>query len=138
MNLSPDDLIGVWTLEATYLLDNEDNQTPALGDSPRGRIMYTADGYMVAMTGYGDRQLPATGASDADKAAAFDSYMTYSGRWTVSGNVVTHEIDHATDPNWVGSSRERTIDHQGDRMVFSGLSGDGVTRAIIIWRRAGN
>ncbi|NNE84124.1 MAG: hypothetical protein HKN28_09155 [Alphaproteobacteria bacterium] len=135
MNLSPDDLIGVWTLEATYLIDDEDNQTPALGDNPTGRILYTTDGYMVAMTGYGDRQLSAD-ASDADKAAAFDSFMTYSGRWSVSGNVVTHEIDHATDPNWVGSSRERTIDHQGDRMVFSGLSGDGVTRAIIIWRRA--
>ena len=138
MSLSPDDLIGVWTLEATYLIDGEDNQTPALGDNPKGRIMYTADGYMAAMTGFGDRQMPAEDARVADKAAAFDSFMTYSGRWTVSGNVVTHVIDHATDPNWVGSSRERTIDHQGDRMVFSGLSGDGVTQAIIIWQRAGN
>jgi hypothetical protein len=136
MSLSPDDLIGVWTLEATFAEDGDGNQTPALGDNPKGRIVYTADGYMVAMTGHGDRQLSATGASDADKAAAFDNYMTYSGRWTLSGNVVTHEIDHATNPNWVGSVRDRTIDHQGDRMVFSGLSGDGVTRAIIIWQRA--
>jgi hypothetical protein len=59
MSLSPDDLIGVWTLEATYSIDDEDNQTPALGDNPKGRIMYTADGYMAAMTGFGDRQFPA-------------------------------------------------------------------------------
>jgi len=135
MSLSADDLVGVWTLEATYAEDDDGNKTPALGDNPKGRILYTADGYMVAMTGYGNRQLPASGASEADKAAAFDSYMTYSGRWSLSGNVVTHKIDHATNPNWIGSARERTIDHQGDRMVFSGISGDGVTRAIIIWRR---
>ncbi|MDH3739866.1 MAG: lipocalin-like domain-containing protein [Alphaproteobacteria bacterium] len=136
MTLSRDDLVGVWTLEATYAEDDDGNRTPALGDNPKGRIMYTDDGYMVAMTGYGGRQIPASGASDADKAAAFDSYMTYSGRWSVDGNVVTHVIDHATNPNWIGSSRERTVDHQGNRMVFSGISADGVTRAIIVWRRA--
>lgn len=135
MSLSANDLVGVWTLEATYAEDDDGNQSPALGDNPIGRIMYTADGYMAAMTGYGDRRLPAAGASDGEKAAAFDSYMTYSGRWSLSGNVVTHEIDLATNPNWIGSARERTIEHQGDRMVFSGISGDGVTRAIIIWRR---
>lgn len=78
MSLSADDLVGVWTLEATYAEDDDGNRTPALGENPQGRIMYTADGYMVAMTGQGARQLPSTGASDADKAAAFDNYMTYS------------------------------------------------------------
>ena len=69
MSLSADDLVGVWTLEATYAEDNDGNKTPALGDNPMGRIMYTADGYMVAMTGRGDRQLRAVGAS-----------VTYKGR----------------------------------------------------------
>lgn len=137
MSLSRDDLVGVWTLEATYSEDEDGNRTPVLGDDPQGRIIYTADGYMCAMTGRGARALPAEGANEADKAAAFDSFMTYSGRWQLSGNVVTHHIDLATDPNWIGTSRERTIDHQGDRMVFSGLAADGVTRAVIIWRRAG-
>ncbi len=135
MSISPDDLVGVWTLETTYTEDQDGKQVMIMGDNPQGRIMYTADGYMSAMTGQGERQLPAN-ASDADKAAAFDSFMSYSGRWSLSGNVVRHEIDHATDPNWVGGTRERTIDHQGDRMVFSGLGPDGVTNAVIIWQRA--
>ena len=136
MSLSQDDLVGVWTLEATYTEDDDGNRRPTLGDNPKGRIMYTADGYMAAMTGRGDRQLPAAGASDADKAAAFDSYMTYTGRWSLSDNVVTHHIEHATNPNWIGTSRNRTIDHQGDCMVFSGRSGDGLSKAVIVWRRA--
>lgn len=136
MSLSPDDLVGVWTLEQTFTEDDDGNRTPILGENPQGRIMYTADGYMTAMTGRGVRQLPTTGASEADKAAAFDSFMSYAGRWTLNDNVVTHQIEYATDPNWVGAARDRNIDHQGDRMIFSGLSGDGVTRAVIIWRRA--
>lgn len=135
MDFSRDDLVGVWILEITYVEDENGNQTLALGEKPQGRIMYTADGYMAAMTGFSDRPLPVTGATDAEKAAAFDSFMTYSGRWSLSGNVVTHDIEYATDPNWVGSSRDRTIDYQGDRMVLSGLGGDGVTRAVLIWQR---
>ena len=134
MSLSRDDLVGVWTLEETYTDDG--SRTPALGDDPKGRIMYTADGYMTAMTGRGDRQLPAEGASESDKAAAFDSYMSYAGRWTLRDNVVTHHIEYATNPNWIGTARDRTIDHHGDRMVFSGLAADGVTRGVITWRRA--
>ena len=136
MSLNRNDLIGVWTLEGTFIEDEQGNQTPAYGENPQGCIMYSADGYMTAMTGRGDRHLPAEGASDAEKAAAFDSFMTYAGRWTLQGNVVAHHIEYATDPNWVGTTRERTIDYQGDRMVFSGLSGDGSSRAVIIWRRA--
>jgi hypothetical protein len=136
MSLSRDDLIGAWTLEQTYAEDEAGNRTPTLGDNPKGLIMYTADGYMTAITGRADRQLPVPDASDADKAAAFDGYTNYGGRWSLNGNVVTHHIEHAINPNWIGTARDRTIDHQGDRMVFSGLGADGVTNAVIIWRRA--
>ena len=135
MSLSPDDLIGVWTLEGTYTQAEDGTRTPTWGDEPKGVIIYTADGWMTAITGRGDRTLPPDADAEA-KAAAFDTYLNYAGRWTLDGNVVTHHIELATDPNWVGSARNRTIDHQGDRMVFSGLAGDGKTNAVIIWRRA--
>ena len=58
MSLSPDDLVGVWTLDATYFVDDDGNRIPSMGDDPTGRIMYTADGSMAAMTGRGDRNFP--------------------------------------------------------------------------------
>lgn len=134
MGISPQDLIGAWTLEGSYIEHDDGTQTPTWGDDATGLIVYTADGYMTAITRRGDRSLP-DGADAAAKAAAFDSYLNYGGRWTLSGNTVTHHIEHALDPRWVGTARDRTIDHQGDRMVFSGLSGDG-SNAIIVWRRA--
>jgi hypothetical protein len=136
MNFGRDDMIGAWTLEGTFVEDADGKRTPTWGDNPKGIIIYTADGHMTAITRRGDRTLPASGSSADDKAAAFDTYLNYAGRWSLAGNVVTHHIQHALDPNWVGSDRDRTIDFQGDRMVFSGLAGDGKTNAIIIWRRA--
>lgn len=135
MSLAPADLIGTWTLEGSYVEDADGKRVPTWGEAPRGVIIYTSDGWMTAITGRGDRTLPANATAD-DKAAAFDSYLNYAGRWTLSGNTVTHHIEHATNPNWVGTSRDRHIDHQGDRMVFSGLAGDGRSNAVIVWRRS--
>jgi hypothetical protein len=35
-----------------------------------------------------------------------------------------------------GTVRECSIEHQSDRMGLSGISGDGLTCAVIIWQRA--
>jgi hypothetical protein len=135
MSLKPEDLIGAWTLEGSYVEDKSGHRISTWGDDATGLIIYSADGYMSAITRRGDRTLPNTPDAEA-KAAAFDSYLNYGGRWTLSGNTVTHHIEHAVDPRWAGTARDRTIEHQGDRMVFSGLAGDGRSNAVIIWRRA--
>ncbi len=54
----------------------------------------------------------------------------------MDGDTVTHTIQHALDPNMVGQALNREIDHQGSRMVFSGLGPDGVTRNVIVWKRS--
>jgi|TARA_B110000263_G_C15309834_1_gene512432 hypothetical protein len=136
MSIKPDDIVGVWTLEDTYVEDDEGNRTPTLGKDPKGRIIYTPDGYMVALTEKNGRKPLSVNASDNEKAAAFDSCMTYSGKWTLKNNIVTHEIDTGSNPIWVGTKRDRKIDYQGDHMTFTGLLDDGITTAVIIWRRS--
>ena len=136
MEMKPDNIVGVWTLVETYIVDDRGNKTPTLGENPKGRIIYTPDGYMVAMTEINDRKPLSDNASDSEKAAAFDNFMTYSGKWTLKDNIVTHEIDTGSNPIWVGTKRERTIDYLGDRMIFTGKLEDGLTTAIIIWRRS--
>jgi len=48
---------------------------------------------------------------------------------------VTHAIEHALDPNMTGVSLTREIDHEGNRMIFTGVGPDGVTKNVIIWKR---
>jgi len=133
MSLRPEDLIGAWHLVDNYVENPDGTRTPTRGPHPTGLIMYTADGYMSAITRWRDRDLG--DATAADKERMFDTYSNYAGRWSLEGNTVTHHIEHALNPNFVGNSRDRTIDHQGDRMVFSGLGSDGVSNAIIIWEK---
>ena len=68
MGIKPDDIVGVWTLEETYIEDDEGNKTPTLGNSPKGRIIYTPDGYMVAITEKGARKPLTNSASEIEKA----------------------------------------------------------------------
>lgn len=133
MPLRPDDIIGAWHLVDTYIENPDGTRTPTQGPDPRGIIMYTPDGWMSAITRWGDRQLGA--GSDADKARMFDTYLNYAGRWSLEGDTVTHHIDHALHPDWIGASRDRRIDHQGTRMVFSGYGSDGKSNAVIIWQK---
>ncbi|MDE0779804.1 MAG: lipocalin-like domain-containing protein [Alphaproteobacteria bacterium] len=135
MTLRPEDIIGAWQLVDTYIENPDGTRTQTQGDNPSGIIMYTADGHMSAITRRSDRELPADGGSAEEKERMFNSYLNYAGRWSLEGNTVTHHIEHALDPNWIGSSRARNIDFQGDRMVYSGHAADGKSNAIIIWEK---
>ena len=42
--MKPDNIVGVWTLVETYIVDDGGNKTPTLGENPKGRIIYTPDG----------------------------------------------------------------------------------------------
>lgn len=135
MILRPEDIIGAWQLVDTYIENPDGTRTPTQGQHPAGLIMYTADGYMSAITRRSDRELPEDGGSPEDKERMFDSYLNYAGRWSLNGTTVTHHIEHALNPNWIGSSRDRSIDFQGDRMVYSGYASNGKSSAIIIWEK---
>ena len=69
MSLNRDDLIGVWTLEGTFSENVDGTRTPTLGPDPKGVIIYTADGYMTAITGRGDRSLPVASGSPSGSTA---------------------------------------------------------------------
>jgi len=134
MSIQPSDIIGTWHLVDNYVENPDGTRTPTRGPHPTGILMYTTDGYMNAITRWRDRDLGEGNA--ADKERMFDTYQNYAGRWSLDGNTVTHHIDHALNPNFVGSSRDRKIDYQGDRMVYVGLGSDGVSKGTIVWQRA--
>lgn len=134
MSIQPEDLIGAWHLVDTWVDNADGTQTRHQGPTPKGIIMYTADGHMAAITRWSERPFPESGATDADKARMFDTYLSYAGRWSLDGNQVTHHTEHALNQNWVGLDRPRQIEKRGDKMYFTGPAGDG-GNATIIWQR---
>jgi hypothetical protein len=52
---------------------------------------------------------------------AFDEYFGYFGTYTVNANAgtVTHHVDGASHPNFVGTDQQRFCTWQGNRLVLS-------------------
>jgi hypothetical protein len=136
-------LIGVWRLRRYRTQYDDEPVLYPLGEDAQGYIMYTPDGYMSG-TMQRARVVPfrsadRLGASTEEKARAFESYVTYCGRYRVEGDAAYHRIELSLLPNWIGEEQVRRIDWQDDDRVR--LVGewrfDGRRRvAVVEWERA--
>ena len=115
--------VGSWQL-ASFCISFSDNAPIVypFGEHARGQLLYAADGQMSAILCPVDRAPlgvdtleRARSADEKKKAASFDSYMSYAGRWSLDGNVVTHHIEFALVPELVGHDHTRTasLDPEG-------------------------
>jgi hypothetical protein len=77
---------------------------------------------MAAQVGSGNRERFTTedpiGASEADTAAAFSSYLAYCGPYEVAANVITHHVVMSWFPNWVGTEQARSFELVGDELLL--------------------
>jgi hypothetical protein len=118
--------------------------TEPFGPAPEGLLLYTLDGYMSA-----SMQRPArprlsrenlATASDAEKSAAFASYLQYGGRWRVAGTDVHHVVELAMNPNLLGTRQVRAALLRGEELELRAtepLEGSSEVRLHrILWRRA--
>ncbi|MFT8467912.1 lipocalin-like domain-containing protein [Acetobacter syzygii] len=136
-------LIGTWEL-VSYKV--EEKETGAfinpMGPAPRGRVVFTPDGW-VAFNLEGSNRLAAT--TDADRAQLMKTLVAYIGRYRVEGDQWITSVQTAWAPEWVGTEQRRTV-------IVNGQYADVVTpwrkmpnwaagrlsRSIIRFRRAGN
>ncbi|MFT4624438.1 MAG: hypothetical protein ACI8PZ_003097 [Myxococcota bacterium] len=140
-------LIGAWILDEFHIryADGRPDRHP-FGPDAAGLLIYTESGHVTAVLSRADR--PALGASRletasrtpaAARADAFDSYLSYAGRWRLEGDVVVHVVDWALVPDLVGQEQRRTVALDGDALVLSYTlaARSGVDRHYrLTWRRA--
>ncbi|HEX2426798.1 MAG TPA: lipocalin-like domain-containing protein [Gaiellaceae bacterium] len=113
-----------------------------LGADPQGSLVYTEGGWMSAHISAGDRVDLTTadllGGSEAERAAAFSSYLAYCGPYEVNGDVVVHRVTMSSFPNWVGSEQTRQFQVTGDELALRTTPMDvGGTSLVneLRWRR---
>ncbi len=53
-----------------------------------------------------------------EKAAAFDTYLSYGGTYKVKENKLIHIIEFSSFPNWTGTTRERTFKIENDKLTL--------------------
>src|SRR4030095_12265518 len=81
----------------------------AMGDPPGGYITYTPEGRMMVVL---DRREVARDQYGADPI------FSYAGRYTRSGDVVTHHLELCTAVKDIGSDYVRKIEVAGDHLFL--------------------
>ncbi len=144
--IEPGDLVGAWEL-STFEITYSDGREPTypFGRDARGQLIYTADGRMSAVLSRAERESFDVGrletyarAGDAAKVAAFDSYLSYCGRWELDDRMVRHHVELAMVPNIVGMEQVREVVVSDDALTlsYSIEARSGVTRFYeLVWKR---
>ena len=136
--ITREQLIGAWRSGGSDLLHPDGTVSHVMHPRP-GRIMYTACGHMCVVSGFADgvpNQEPAQ-LTDAQKAAAAEACVAYSGRWELDGEQLLHTIDVAIFPAWIGSTRVRFPSIEGNRMTYRTLPDAAGNTPRIYWLREG-
>ncbi|MFL0804911.1 MAG: lipocalin-like domain-containing protein [Agarilytica sp.] len=85
----------------------EEVSTFPYGLEPQGYLIYQPDGHMAAHIWNAARDLCDASHSERSEAERFLSYLSYTGRYSISSGVISHDISASTDPNLEGDCMTR-------------------------------
>lgn len=144
MTIERANLVGRWNVIEWVQNYDDGRVVYPLGQKLYGFVQYLENGDMFLAIAAGDRPNFSTGgqwnASDAEKAGAYNSYLTYAGKFEVHGDFIHHIVDIALCPNWVGGVQKRKATLMGDDLTLIARLEDGTPEARtapLRWRRAG-
>lgn len=142
-DLNSSDLLGSWVL-AEWRIDYPDGRASAwpFGQDAIGLLLYAPDGWMSATMSRRERVSLSAGsavkADDASKARAFQEYLAYSGRWSLQGSTVAHDVVMSLNPSLIGTphARDARIENGTLALVARESLSSGSERVHhILWRR---
>jgi hypothetical protein len=110
-------LVGAWKL-LSYQTEFQDGspKRAMFGEHPKGYIIFTSEGRLMAIIEAEGRKAPST---DSDRAALLKSLIAYSGKYRVEGNKWITTVDTAWNPAWDGTDQVRTFQIAGNRLMVT-------------------
>jgi Lipocalin-like domain len=137
-------LTGTWRLVSCIRTFKDGSTSLPWGEKPVGQVIYLDNGRMSAQImrpgrrttvppglDYGSSQ-----ATDQEIREAVSGFMSYFGTYSVdeATNTVTHHVEAALVPGWVGTSLVRTfqIDSSGQLILTRQVPGE---TDVLVWRR---
>ncbi len=128
---------GNWRLVSFVNIDEKGVPTPSRYTS--GRIMYDAAGQMAAQLSFTGRPALSAPATEPERAAAYGSFLSYYGGYTVddASGKVTHFVEGSTNPNWPGTDLIRYFEFvdSGNTLKLSIRNATGRTTGTLVWAR---
>ena len=106
-------LSGSWKLTSWTIQVIDGEAAQPFGPNPKGRAVFTPDGFSAFMIARPDRK-PAT--NDADSAALLKSLMVYTGKFTIDGDKLTTNVDLSWNEILTGTAQVRFFKLEGDKL----------------------
>lgn len=139
------DFAGTWTLAESYSEQDGARRSLPLGERVVGRINYDAVGNMAAqLMGNGRQAFSSRNPSevaDDEYRAAFQSYTSYFGRYTIDADAgtVTHHVEGASAPGWPGHDQLRYFELEGETLTLRTppMRGNDGQKSVhtLVWHR---
>ena len=134
-------LVGTWALAHWEAQVGDQQPTLPFGPDAAGRIMYDAAGNMAVQLLIPDRPLFSsedwTEGTPTEVETAFEGFFAYYGDYSLDedANTVTHHLDAALFPNWIGTRQVRNFRFAGDTLVLSTppTVGQGMEAVHTLW-----
>jgi len=139
--LDADRLVGAWQLQHWQVVYEDGTTTEPFGPGAEGLLLYTSDGWMSACIMAGGRARLSSGnpreAPEFERAAAFDGYFSYAGRWRILDRRVQHQVTVALNPGLVGTLQLRDAELADHVLTLSATEpvGSGTRLHRLVWRR---
>jgi hypothetical protein len=136
-------LVGSWKLVSCHLKDSRGQTSYPFGQEAQGRLIYDAAGRMALQLMNPNRPRFTAAdplvTSEAEVRAAFGGYTAYYGTYSVNpdARTITHHIEAALLPNWVGTEQPRHFEFDGKFLTLQGpLLLGGVQGVVsLVWER---
>ena len=104
-------IAGTWHLRAWTALKNGQVDGDPMGADAIGQIIYAEDGHMSAFLMRADFQ-------ESGGVATAETSLAYGGTWRLGDGVITHLIEFASLPHWVGRTLVRAVERDGGTMTL--------------------
>lgn len=115
-----DRLVGTWKLVSVSSTTSKGERIESpYGPGPVGLLTYTSESRVTSLISYGGRKLLSIGAKADEQAEAFNTFLAYTGRYSLGGDKVTHHIEISLIQNYVGKDLVRTIKFHEDQITLT-------------------
>src|SRR4051812_35388720 len=106
-------LVGSWKLTSWTIQIVGGDATEPFGPHPKGRALFTPDGY-AAFIIVGANRKPAT--NNDETAALLKSLLVYTGKFTIDGDKFTTKVDMSGNELLTGQDQVRFFQLEGGRL----------------------
>jgi hypothetical protein len=133
-------LVGSWKLVSIRTTYDKGKPFDSMGANPKGYLILTPKGRMMAVVTASNRKVPAI---EADLAKLYKTMTAYTGKYRIEGDDFVTTVDVSWYEVWTGTEQRRHYKLEGDRLTIvstpqplgAGPRRNVMVTSTLVWER---